>query len=100
MGGSSIQSAVSGSSQTIQSAVGMGQSVVPTTPTTTTSKTGSFVPGKGFVTSTGQVYPTSNPSWTPPGYTSTTSGQSSVVITSSGGVKVYNEKRSRTNIHR
>lgn len=87
-----FQQAVSGQSPTIQSAVGMGQSVAPTPAQTTTTKTGSFVPGKGFVTSTGQVYPTSNPSWTPPGYTSTTSGQSSVVITSSGGVKVYNEK--------
>lgn len=34
--------------------------------------TGSYIAGKGFVTSTGQVYPTSNPNFVPPGYTSTT----------------------------
>lgn len=87
-----FQQAVSGQSPTIQSAVGMGQSVAPTPAQTTTTKTGSFVPGKGFVTSDGKTYPTSNPSWTPPGYTSTNQTNKSLVVSTSGGVKIYNEK--------
>lgn len=53
------------------------------------NKSGSFIPGKGFVTSSGTVYPTTNPTWTPPGYASTNAGQGAVVTQAGRGTSVY-----------
>ena len=35
-----------------------------------TTKSGEYIPGKGFVTNTGQTYPTTNPNFVLPGYSS------------------------------
>jgi hypothetical protein len=47
--------------------------------------TGGYVAGKGFVTNTGKIYPTTNPNFVPSGYTSTT-GTNNVYV-SGGKVK-------------
>lgn len=57
--------------------------------TTTTHPTGSYIAGRGFVTSDGKVYPTTNPSWTPSGYTNTGQTSGGVSISSGGGVTTY-----------
>jgi hypothetical protein len=47
--------------------------------------TGSYIAGKGFVTNTGKVYPTTNANWVPSGYTASTPSTSVGLKTSSEG---------------